>query len=152
MTRSQLVAVLVTLAFAACSAPAEKPPATGESQPTQRQESASEGTVGERRPPAEAPSPDAVEFILPAEAEAAADPDTTSLVIRIEASGALVANGAPVTLEDLDQLFQAAHARDVDTRVILAVVPEARHGRVVEVMDAAKRHGLRRIAIATPKE
>lgn len=77
------------------------------------------------------------------------DPGRNSLVVGIQRDGQLVVNGEPVRDEDLDRLFMSAFTRDKDTQVVLRADEGVRHGRVVGVMERAKRVGLTRLAIAT---
>jgi biopolymer transport protein ExbD/biopolymer transport protein TolR len=58
-----------------------------------------------------------------------------------------------VTLEELDVRFRQVARKDPQVMVVIQADSKAMHGRVVEVMDAAKVAGLNRLAIATsPKE
>jgi len=58
-----------------------------------------------------------------------------------------------VTLTELEQRFRQAAKEDPQILVIIQADTKSFHGRVVEVMDAAKVAGLNRLAIATnPKE
>jgi len=58
-----------------------------------------------------------------------------------------------VTLTELEQRFRQAAKKDPQILVIIQADTKSFHGRVVEVMDAAKMAGLNRLAIATnPKE
>jgi biopolymer transport protein ExbD len=77
------------------------------------------------------------------------DPGRNSLVVGIQRDGQIVVNGEPVRDEDLDRLFMSAFTRDKDTQVVLRADEGVRHGRVVGVMERAKRVGLTRLAIAT---
>jgi biopolymer transport protein ExbD len=51
--------------------------------------------------------------------------------------------------DDIDALFRAAFARDKTTQVVLQADKGVQHGRVVNLMERAKRVGLSRLAIGT---
>mgnify|MGYP000580743464 CR=1 FL=1 len=58
-----------------------------------------------------------------------------------------------VTLRELERRLRRVARKNPQTLVIIQADAKAFHGKVVEVMDAAKTSGLNRLAIATqPKE
>lgn len=77
------------------------------------------------------------------------DPVKETLVVSIALSGEVRVNERVLTAEELDQVFQSAFARDKLTQVVLKADVGVKHGRVVGVMERAKRVGLTRLAIAT---
>jgi biopolymer transport protein ExbD len=77
------------------------------------------------------------------------DPARKSLVVTIPVTGDLVINGAKISDADLDNLFRSAFTRDKNTQVVLKADSGVNHGRVVNVMERAKRAGLSRLAIGT---
>ncbi|MBA2479395.1 MAG: biopolymer transporter ExbD [Planctomycetes bacterium] len=79
---------------------------------------------------------------LPAAGSADA-PRLEALEIAIDRSGAISVDRKPTTLDELSRL--AARAPSVS----LLADKEARHGRVVEVVDALRRCGVRDIYYAT---
>jgi biopolymer transport protein ExbD len=86
---------------------------------------------------------------LPKGATKEIDPGRASLVVGLTKNGQLLVNGQPVADPDLDRLFQSAFTSDQDTQIVIRADAGVIHGRVVGVMERAKRVGLRRIAIAT---
>ncbi len=86
---------------------------------------------------------------LPSGAAAEVDPGRASLVISIAKDGAIEVNGQGVSDEDLDKALQAAFNTDKNTQVVLRADTGVHHGRVVGIMERAKRVGLHRLAIAT---
>ena len=86
---------------------------------------------------------------LPSGAAKEIDPGRSSLVIGLTKNGQLLANGQPIADSDLDALFQSSFTTDKDTQIIIRADAGVIHGRVVGVMERAKRVGLSRIAIAT---
>ena len=86
---------------------------------------------------------------LPSGAAKEIDPGRSSLVIGLTKNGQLLANGQPIADADLDALFQSSFTTDKDTQIIIRADAGVIHGRVVGVMERAKRVGLSRIAIAT---
>lgn len=75
------------------------------------------------------------------------------VTVALTRDDGLFVNGHAVTMAALaDELKQQAAAAP-DTLVVISADADARHGRVVEVMDLARTAGLARLAIATrPKE
>ena len=86
---------------------------------------------------------------LPSGAAKEIDPGRNSVVVGLTKNGQLLANGQPIADGDLDGLFQLAFEQDKDTQIVIRADAGVIHGRVVGVMERAKRIGLRRIAIAT---
>lgn len=77
------------------------------------------------------------------------DPGHKSLVVSIRKDGIILANDKQVAEDDLDRLFLAAFTTDANTQVVIRADSGVSHGRVVGVMERAKRVGLSRLAIAT---
>jgi biopolymer transport protein ExbD len=90
-----------------------------------------------------------LEVSLPSGAAQEIDPTKASLVVTILVSGELIVNEKKVTDADLDRMFQNAFVRDKTTQVVLKADKGVQHGRVVGVMERAKRIGLTRLAIGT---
>ena len=86
---------------------------------------------------------------LPSGAAQDIDPKDASLVLTIAVNGDVEAAGQPITDAELDNLFRAAFARDKSTQVIIKADRGTQHGRVVGVMERAKRAGLTRLAFGT---
>ncbi|MEN8161381.1 MAG: biopolymer transporter ExbD [Myxococcota bacterium] len=70
------------------------------------------------------------------------------LRVTVADDGRLSVEGRTVTLPALGGLFEAISGRD-DAQIVVAADEEAEHGRVVEVMDLARRNGIFRISIET---
>ena len=78
----------------------------------------------------------------------------TLLPIASDANSLTVAmadpsNIAVVDEEALTQLLDKAHGENPETLVLVQADKAVAHGKVVAVMDLARRHGLARLAIAT---
>jgi len=86
---------------------------------------------------------------LPSGAAKEIDPGRHSLVVGLTKGGQLLVNGQPIADADLDRLFQSAFTSDAETQIVIRADAGVIHGRVVGVMERAKRVGLHRIAIAT---
>ena len=71
------------------------------------------------------------------------------LTVAILADGRTVLGGRVVEAAALAEAFDAARARSPWTVVLVQADEGVPHGRVVAVMDLARRHGLSRLAIAT---
>jgi len=86
---------------------------------------------------------------LPSGAAQEIDPSKASLVLVIPVNGDVVVAGKAVRDTDMDNLFRGAYARDKTTQVVLQADRGVPHGRVVNLMERAKRAGLTRLAIGT---
>ena len=71
------------------------------------------------------------------------------ITVAITTEGKMVVDGKEVSAETLRSMFDAAHAKDPETQVVVQADEATHHGRVVAVMELAKSAGLRRLAIAT---
>jgi biopolymer transport protein ExbD len=74
------------------------------------------------------------------------------LTVAILADGRTVVGGRVVDAAALGQAFDAARARSAGTVLLVQADEGVAHGKVVAVMDLARRHGLSRLAIATRAE
>ena len=84
--------------------------------------------------------------------KAGASADATAardLSVAILADGRVVVGGKVVEEPELRGLLEKAHERSADTLVLVQADEGVAHGRVVAVMDQARRAGLTRLAIAT---
>jgi biopolymer transport protein ExbD len=90
-----------------------------------------------------------VKVNLPKGAQSEIDPGAKSMVVSITSGGEVLVQGQPTRIEDLDGVFTSAFARDPMTQVIIEADEGVKHGRVVTVMERAKRAGLSKLAIAT---
>ncbi len=86
---------------------------------------------------------------LPSGASQEIDPTAMSIVVSILPSGEIFVNNEEINEKQLDNIFRSAFARDKNTQVVLKADAGVHHGRVVGVMEKAKRIGLTRLAIAT---
>ena len=71
------------------------------------------------------------------------------LAVAILADGRVVVCGKVVEEAELRGLLEKAHDQNADTLVLVQADAGVIHGRVVAVMDLARRAGLSRLAIAT---
>ncbi len=74
------------------------------------------------------------------------------LTVAVLADGRTIVAGKVLDEPALQAAFDAAHARSPDTVVMFQADEEVAHGRVVQVMELARRAGLARLAIATRAE
>ena len=74
------------------------------------------------------------------------------LAIAVLEDGRTVVGGKVVDDQALAQILDQAHGDNPDTVVLVQADQRVTHGRVVAVMDLARRHGLARLAIATRDE
>lgn len=71
------------------------------------------------------------------------------IAIAVLADGRVVVGGKVVSDAELESALTDAHGRNADTLVLVQADAGVVHGRVVAVMDLARKAGLARLAIAT---
>ncbi len=71
------------------------------------------------------------------------------LKIYVDKNGQIYHQNRPLTMEQFKALLSQAGGAAKDTTFLLLADREARHGRVVALMDLAKEAGLGKLAIAT---
>ncbi len=74
------------------------------------------------------------------------------LAIAVLEDGRTVIGGKVVDEDVLAQILDKAHGENPDTLVLVQADQGVAHGKVVAVMDLARRHGLSRLAIATRQD
>jgi biopolymer transport protein ExbD len=84
---------------------------------------------------------------LPQGGAADVQAQTTDLSVAILSDGRLVLAGDVVSAEELKRAFDDAKAKNAETLVIVQADEGVPHGKVVEVMEAAKAAGLGQLAI-----
>ena len=77
---------------------------------------------------------------------------TKHIVVAIGRDGQVYVGGRVMTAKEIAAAFAKARESSPDTQVILEADEGVPHGRVVAVMELAKREGLNRLAIATRGE
>jgi biopolymer transport protein ExbD len=90
-----------------------------------------------------------IKLNLPEGQSAEIDPSKPSLVIEIPLDDKVYVGGKEMSVDQLDNLFRAAFTRDKLTQVILKADRGVVTGRLVALMEQAKRIGLTRLAIGT---
>jgi biopolymer transport protein ExbD len=93
-----------------------------------------------------------IKVTLPKGGQPQAARDVHDLAIAVLADGRLVVQGKVVDEATLADVLAKAHQRDPDTLVLVQADEGVIHGKVVAVMDLARRQGLPRLAIATRAE
>ena len=86
---------------------------------------------------------------LPKGSAGEAGPVQRDLTVAVLADGRTVLSGKVMEETDLGQAFAEAHDRNADTLVLFQADEGVAHGRVVQVMELARKEGLTRLAIAT---
>jgi biopolymer transport protein ExbD len=86
---------------------------------------------------------------LPRAGKTASTEEMHDLAVAVLEDGRTVVGGKVVDEEALAQLLDKAHGENPETLVLVQADEEVAHGKVVAVMDLARRHGLARLAIAT---
>ncbi|MBK8011238.1 MAG: biopolymer transporter ExbD [Deltaproteobacteria bacterium] len=74
------------------------------------------------------------------------------LVVTVLREGDIIARGELVSLDELETLFRSEANTRPEQVVLVQADEEALHRRVVEVMEVARRAGLKNLAIATRPE
>lgn len=82
-------------------------------------------------------------------ARTGARPDEVRVDVTVRADGDLFVDREPVESGELVERLQATLEAQPETLVVVNADRKAEHGRVVEVMDAARRAGARSLTIAT---
>jgi biopolymer transport protein ExbD len=89
-------------------------------------------------------------------ASASNSPEPTLLRVGISADGRLSLDGAapdqPITLEAVRDAAKLAARGDAGARAAIAADGNARHQRVIDVMDALRQGGVTRLAVQTSPE
>jgi len=90
---------------------------------------------------------------LPEATAEALKKEKREMTVSISKGGVFSLEGKAVTINDLSGEFKALYAINPDAMVVVQGDTDALHGKVVQVMDAAKAAGLNKLAIATrPRE
>jgi len=89
---------------------------------------------------------------LPRAGKTATGDVTHDIAVAVLEDGRIVVGGKVVDEEALSQLLERAHGQNPDTLVLVQADQSVAHGKVVAVMDLARKHGLARLAIATREE
>jgi len=71
------------------------------------------------------------------------------VIIVIDKNDSIFINGNPVSIDQITSVLTKSAQKNKDTMVIIQADQEVSHGKVVRMMDTAKRAGLTRLAIAT---
>ncbi len=90
-----------------------------------------------------------IKVSLPKGGQANAVKEVHDLAIAVLADGRVVVQGKVVDEAALKQVLEKARAENPETLVLVQADEGVPHGRVVQVMDMARREGLPRLAIAT---
>jgi biopolymer transport protein ExbD len=72
-------------------------------------------------------------------------------IVQILPSGALLLNGAAITLPELESRLAAAVAKDPDAPVMIKGDPQANYVNVVEIIDMAGRLNIGNVGLVTAR-
>jgi biopolymer transport protein ExbD len=86
---------------------------------------------------------------LPKAGKSGAAMEAHDLAIAVLEDGRTVVGGKVVDEGALTAILDRVHGENADTLVLVQADQGVAHGKVVAVMDLARRHGLSRLAIAT---
>lgn len=90
-----------------------------------------------------------LEIELPEAAASDLKVQDEDLTIALTKEGDIVVGGTVVSLEELERALKRHKERYERAAVIIQADEEVPHGRVVQVVDAAKKIGMPRLGIAT---
>ncbi len=71
------------------------------------------------------------------------------VIIVMDKNDSIFINSNPVAIEQISSVLTLSAQKNKDTLVIIQADQEVSHGKVVRMMDIAKRAGLTQLAIAT---
>jgi len=91
----------------------------------------------------------AIKVDLPEQAGATLAPQTVHVDVTLAADGRLWVAEQATDMAALETLFARSAASNVATELRLSADAQVPHGRVVEVMAMAHRHGLTRVGFVT---
>jgi biopolymer transport protein ExbD len=89
---------------------------------------------------------------LPRAGKSAPAAEVHDLAIAVLEDGRTVVGGKVVDEDQLTEILKKAHGDNPDTLVLVQADQGVVHGKVVAVMDLARRQGLARLAIATRED
>ncbi|HEX7622080.1 MAG TPA: biopolymer transporter ExbD [Anaeromyxobacteraceae bacterium] len=89
---------------------------------------------------------------LPRAGKSAPAAEVHDLAIAVLEDGRTVVGGKVVDEDQLKEILRKAHGDNPDTLVLVQADQGVVHGKVVAVMDLARREGLARLAIATRED
>lgn len=90
-----------------------------------------------------------IQVKLPASSAQMPEEKVERLVISIKADGRIFVDESVVEEGGLEGIFKNTAEKNPETLVVIRADKDVSHGRVVQVMDSARRMGLTKIAIAT---
>jgi len=88
-----------------------------------------------------------VDVSLPKATSASPPIARKSLSVSLTKDGGLFLDDTPISLEQLKIRVQTEKNRDTELTLVVRADKEVQHGRVVEVMDIARKEGLSKLAI-----
>ena len=88
-----------------------------------------------------------VDVNLPKATSASPPVERKSLSVSLTKDGGLFLDDTPVSLEQLKVRVQTEKSQDTELTLVVRADKEVQHGRVVEVMDVARKEGLNKLAI-----
>ena len=88
-----------------------------------------------------------VDVSLPKATSASPPIARKSLFVSLTKDGGLFLDDTPVSLEQLKIRVQTEKSQDTELTLVVRADKEVQHGRVVEVMDVARKEGLNKLAI-----
>jgi biopolymer transport protein ExbD len=88
-----------------------------------------------------------VDVSLPKATSASLSVERKNLSVSLTKDGGLFLDDTPVSLEQLKIRVQTEKSQATELTLVVRADKEVQHGRVVEVMDVARKEGLNKLAI-----
>ena len=89
-----------------------------------------------------------IDINLPKASSKSVQNQAKDVLVAIRQNGEILYDNRVLSIDDLEGVFSARYADDKDLVVVVRADKGAKHGRVVEVMDLAKKVGFSKLAIA----
>jgi len=90
-----------------------------------------------------------IEVQLPKASSAPPTTEQASVVITVTDQGRIIHHGEAVGIDELEIRLRGLHAKSPEQLVVVQADEATQHGKVVEVMDLARKVGFNMLAIAT---
>lgn len=91
----------------------------------------------------------AIQIDLPKQGGAALTQQAAHVDVTLDAQGRALVDGQPLDNAALERLFARSAASSASTELRLSADVQVPHGRVVELMAVAHRHGITRVGFVT---
>src|SRR6266478_8637402 len=91
---------------------------------------------------------ESVKLNLPTDITAKRDFKPDIVNIAVKANGEIFYEKQPVTLADLQKILANSYRKNTNAPVYVSGDREAKHGRIVQVLDLVRREGIQKVSFA----